>query len=65
MAFDPLVIHICGVDEVSTVAAIGIHNKVGFGFSGIAAEDIATEAQFVNDKVGLWDSDHGFRLRHN
>jgi hypothetical protein len=41
MAFDPLVIHICGVDEVSTVAAIGIHHKVGFGFSGIAAEDIA------------------------
>jgi hypothetical protein len=41
MAFDPLVIHICGVNEVTAMAAIGIHNKVGFFFTRVAAEDIA------------------------
>jgi hypothetical protein len=65
MAFDPLVIHICGVNEIATMAAIGIHHKVGFFFTRVSAEDIAAKAEFMNDKVGFWDSDHARRLRHN
>ena len=65
MAFHPLVIHIGGVDEVSAMAAVGIHYQVGFGFIGISAKNVAAKAEWVNYQVSFWDSDHARRLRHN
>jgi hypothetical protein len=41
MAFNPLVIHICGVYEVAAMAFVGIHNEVAFSLSGISSKDIA------------------------
>ena len=58
MALNPLVIHICSVDEVAAMAFIGIHNEVAFSLCGVAAKDVGAKAEFVNDKVGFWDSDH-------
>ena len=65
MALNPLVIHICRINEVAAMAFIGIHDKVAFSLCGVATKDVAAEAEFVNDKVRFWDSDHGLRLRHN
>jgi hypothetical protein len=41
MAFNPLVIHIGGVNEVAAMAAIGIHYEMAFGFGGVATKDVA------------------------
>ena len=38
---------------------------MAFSLSGVAAEDVGAKAQFMNDEVGFWDSDHERRLRHN
>ena len=62
MPLNPLVIHIGGINEVSAMAFIGIHDKVAFSLCGVAAKDVAAEAEFMNDKVGFWDSDHGVSL---
>jgi hypothetical protein len=42
MSFNPLVIHIGSVDEVTGMCAIGIHDRMGLGLIGIAAKDVAT-----------------------
>jgi hypothetical protein len=41
MALNPLVIHICRVDEVAAMAFIGIHYKAAFSLSGVATKDVA------------------------
>jgi hypothetical protein len=35
------------------------------GFIGIAAKDVATQAQRMNYEVSLRDSDHARTVRHN
>ena len=58
MAFDPLVIHICGVDEVAAIVLVGIQNQVAFNLSDIFAKDLATWAEFVNNKARFRESDY-------
>ena len=65
MSLHPLAVHVGGIDEIATVAKVGIHDFVRLGFIGIRAEDIGSKAQRVNYKVGLWNGDHVGTVRHN
>lgn len=65
MSIYPLAVHVCGINKVSAMAAVGIQDQVGLGFIGVATKDIAAKAERVNYEVGLRDSDHLRRLRHN
>jgi hypothetical protein len=41
VAFNPLVVHIGGINKVAAMAFVGIHYKVAFSLCGVATKDVA------------------------